>query len=73
MNWGTDWTTSSLKTQNVRRKYTKAAYILSMYSCLDPYFRSRYPKSYPVCHFIADSKEHQHVVAFCDPHGIKVA
>lgn len=29
--------------------------------------------AYPVGHLIADSKEHQHVVAFCDPHGVEVA
>lgn len=28
--------------------------------------------TYPVSHFIADSKEHQHIVTFCDPHGVEV-
>ena len=29
--------------------------------------------AYPVGHLIADSQEHQHVVALCDPHGVEVA
>lgn len=28
---------------------------------------------YPVGHFVADTQEHQHVVALCHPHGVQVA
>lgn len=30
------------------------------------------PLTYPVSHFITDSKEHQHIVTFCDAHCIEV-
>lgn len=33
---------------------------------------ARQQTTYPVGHFITDSEEHQHIVAFRDPHGIEV-
>lgn len=33
---------------------------------------ARQQTTYPVSHFITDSKEHQHIVTFRDPHGVEV-
>lgn len=38
----------------------------------NPVTPARQQTTYPVGHFITDSKQHQHIVTFRDPHGVQV-